>query len=229
MPGHEVDRRALQEEETSSGSNSARECRICLESDNAHDLVQPCTCSGSVQWAHLACLKQWCSEKMTLKCELCGKVYREEIVEQLMPVMQEAQERYLAQNPGYDVLHGDGADPVRNIQAFIQEVARLQERQQRMGANPEAEERELMALRRRRRRMVIGSALMSVVLLIYMIIFFAVGRGVSMQSSGAMLLRLLIFLVPIVIVLSLLNVLRRRHAAIMNREAERRPIGIQIV
>jgi hypothetical protein len=36
-------------------------CRICLgdENYNNNPLINPCTCSGTMKYIHLYCLKQW--------------------------------------------------------------------------------------------------------------------------------------------------------------------------
>lgn len=51
----------------STTSHHARECRICLAADNPEDLVQPCSCTGSVQYAHMECLKSWVQERANLQ------------------------------------------------------------------------------------------------------------------------------------------------------------------
>lgn len=62
--------RGLQRSATSLSSASQqgpKECRICLASDNQEDLVQPCSCTGSVQYAHMECLKAWVQERCNLQ------------------------------------------------------------------------------------------------------------------------------------------------------------------
>lgn len=39
------------------GPSAGAECRICLLNQPADDLVAPCACTGSVRYAHMACLK----------------------------------------------------------------------------------------------------------------------------------------------------------------------------
>lgn len=34
-------------------------CRICLQSDSAHNLISPCNCSGSQKYVHQSCVRQW--------------------------------------------------------------------------------------------------------------------------------------------------------------------------
>jgi hypothetical protein len=59
-------------------------------------MVQPCQCTGSVQSAHMACLKAWCMENLSLKCEICGSVYEQDVVNALMDTLLEAQSRHIA-------------------------------------------------------------------------------------------------------------------------------------
>ena len=45
-------------------------CRICyMEEENENPLVQPCTCSGSMKFIHLLCLKQWISTRSCIKID----------------------------------------------------------------------------------------------------------------------------------------------------------------
>lgn len=79
-----------------SSSLGGRECRICLTTDNQQDIVEPCGCTGTVQFAHLECLRCWCVENLALKCEICGSVYKNNVVEALMSTLVEAQDRQVA-------------------------------------------------------------------------------------------------------------------------------------
>ena len=45
-------------------------CRICyMEEKSENPLVQPCTCSGSMKFIHLSCLKQWISTRSCIKID----------------------------------------------------------------------------------------------------------------------------------------------------------------
>ncbi|GLC50022.1 hypothetical protein PLESTB_000334000 [Pleodorina starrii] len=55
----------------------APECRICLLSEPLNDLVAACHCTGSLTYAHMTCLKTWVMEKRSVRCELCGTMYKE--------------------------------------------------------------------------------------------------------------------------------------------------------
>ncbi|KAG8090196.1 hypothetical protein GUJ93_ZPchr0011g28348 [Zizania palustris] len=54
----------------------AVECRICQEEDCAKNLEQPCACSGSLKYAHRACVQRWCNEKGDITCEICHEQYK---------------------------------------------------------------------------------------------------------------------------------------------------------
>ncbi|XP_076920575.1 uncharacterized protein LOC143581747 [Bidens hawaiensis] len=51
------------------------ECRICQEEDTMKHLEVPCTCSGSLKFAHRKCVQRWCNEKGDTICEICHKAY----------------------------------------------------------------------------------------------------------------------------------------------------------
>lgn len=137
---------------TTSSGGPLRECRICLTTDNQHDIVEPCACTGTVQYAHLECLRSWCVNNLSLKCEICGSVYKDSVVEPLMGTLIEAQDRQVAaqglsdeQGIRLDVLdaaarqrdsaHPGGAglpaDPAtvaetqQRMQAFLEELLQL--------------------------------------------------------------------------------------------------------
>ncbi|ESW30645.1 hypothetical protein PHAVU_002G170900 [Phaseolus vulgaris] len=51
------------------------ECRICQEEDSINNLETPCSCSGSLKYAHRKCVQHWCNEKGDIICEICHKSY----------------------------------------------------------------------------------------------------------------------------------------------------------
>lgn len=57
-------------------------CRVCYE-ENAKNLISPCLCSGSAEYIHETCLKNWISHQegsiLAPKCEICGFYYKTEI------------------------------------------------------------------------------------------------------------------------------------------------------
>ncbi|KAJ1696685.1 RING/FYVE/PHD zinc finger superfamily protein [Rhynchospora pubera] len=52
------------------------ECRICQEEDSVSNLEMPCACSGSLKYAHRACVQRWCNEKGDVTCEICHEIYK---------------------------------------------------------------------------------------------------------------------------------------------------------
>ncbi|KAG9148923.1 hypothetical protein Leryth_024944 [Lithospermum erythrorhizon] len=48
-------------------------CRICHEEEweSSSSLEAPCSCSGTVKYAHRDCIQRWCNEKGNTVCELC--------------------------------------------------------------------------------------------------------------------------------------------------------------
>ncbi|KAL4422227.1 hypothetical protein ABPG77_009702 [Micractinium sp. CCAP 211/92] len=51
-------------------------CRICLQDDDPSGLERPCSCSGSMAWAHHACIQRWIDEKHDKQCEVCKQQFR---------------------------------------------------------------------------------------------------------------------------------------------------------
>ena len=49
-------------------------CRICYE--EGEDLLSPCACTGSIQYAHKRCLRKWLLVAGRSHCELCKTPYR---------------------------------------------------------------------------------------------------------------------------------------------------------
>lgn len=77
---------------TASSLGELPECRICLSAGDTEDLVQPCSCSGSLSYTHTACLSAWVQERGSLVCELCGHHYKEPHAELLEPIAAAAKE-----------------------------------------------------------------------------------------------------------------------------------------
>ncbi len=89
-----------------SGAQSAPgmgDCRICLSAASTQqDLIQPCSCAGSMAYAHAACLTAWVQEKGSLTCELCKTSYNQQFMQELALAAAAA-----ACNPG----HKEGTSP----------------------------------------------------------------------------------------------------------------------
>ncbi|KAF2931998.1 hypothetical protein DAI22_05g254000 [Oryza sativa Japonica Group] len=51
------------------------ECRICQEEDDQTYMETPCSCRGSLKYAHRKCIQRWCDEKGDTICEICLQQY----------------------------------------------------------------------------------------------------------------------------------------------------------
>lgn len=50
------------------------ECRICQDEDWDSNMETPCSCCGSLKYAHRRCVQRWCNEKGDTVCEICHQV-----------------------------------------------------------------------------------------------------------------------------------------------------------
>jgi hypothetical protein len=72
-----------------------KNCRICLgEEEPDNPIISPCKCTGSVQYIHLECLKEWLEGKKHkketllvnsyiwrgLECEICKNQYNDMVM-----------------------------------------------------------------------------------------------------------------------------------------------------
>ena len=63
-------------------------CRICYEEEG--DLLSPCACTGSIQYAHKRCLREWLLVAARSHCELCKSPYR-----LALPILEPAYEPHV--------------------------------------------------------------------------------------------------------------------------------------
>ncbi|WOL17560.1 hypothetical protein Cni_G26353 [Canna indica] len=52
------------------------ECRICQDEDEDINMEIPCSCCGSLKYAHRKCVQKWCNEKGDTTCEICLQQYK---------------------------------------------------------------------------------------------------------------------------------------------------------
>lgn len=52
------------------------ECRICHDEDENSNMETPCSCCGSLKYAHRRCIQRWCNEKGDTICEICHQHYK---------------------------------------------------------------------------------------------------------------------------------------------------------
>ncbi|XP_059445613.1 uncharacterized protein LOC132177356 [Corylus avellana] len=51
------------------------ECRICQDEDEDSNMETPCSCCGSLKYAHRKCVQRWCDEKGDTTCEICHQQF----------------------------------------------------------------------------------------------------------------------------------------------------------
>ncbi|XP_064944220.1 uncharacterized protein LOC135586796 isoform X1 [Musa acuminata AAA Group] len=54
-----------------AASAKLKECRICHEEDHDSNMEIPCSCRGSLKYAHRVCVQRWCNQKGDTMCEIC--------------------------------------------------------------------------------------------------------------------------------------------------------------
>ncbi|XP_022881978.1 uncharacterized protein LOC111399016 isoform X1 [Olea europaea var. sylvestris] len=52
------------------------ECRICQDEDVNSNMESPCSCCGSLKYAHRKCVQRWCNEKGDTVCEICHQQFK---------------------------------------------------------------------------------------------------------------------------------------------------------
>ncbi|XWS69295.1 hypothetical protein CRYUN_Cryun04dG0166700 [Craigia yunnanensis] len=52
------------------------ECRICQDEDEDSNMETPCSCCGSMKYAHRQCVQRWCNEKGNITCEICHQQFK---------------------------------------------------------------------------------------------------------------------------------------------------------
>ncbi|CAA2984259.1 uncharacterized protein LOC111395432 [Olea europaea var. sylvestris] len=52
------------------------ECRICQDEDIDSNMETPCSCCGSLKYAHRKCVQRWCNEKGDTVCEICHQQFK---------------------------------------------------------------------------------------------------------------------------------------------------------
>ncbi|KAL1207013.1 putative E3 ubiquitin ligase SUD1 [Cardamine amara subsp. amara] len=52
------------------------QCRICHDEDEDTNMDSPCSCSGTLKFAHRNCVQRWCNEKGDTICEICRQQYK---------------------------------------------------------------------------------------------------------------------------------------------------------
>ena len=59
--------------------NMSETCRVCLEDDDAENMISPCGCKGSIKYVHRECLDKWRTvAKDKNNCQLCNEEFNVE-------------------------------------------------------------------------------------------------------------------------------------------------------
>ncbi|XP_027353324.1 uncharacterized protein LOC113863803 [Abrus precatorius] len=58
-------------EQIMSSPNRLVQCRICHDEDEDSNMDTPCSCCGTLKFAHRKCVQRWCNEKGDTTCEIC--------------------------------------------------------------------------------------------------------------------------------------------------------------
>ncbi|KAF5958409.1 hypothetical protein HYC85_005634 [Camellia sinensis] len=51
-------------------------CRICHDEDEDSNMEIPCSCCGTLKYAHRKCVQRWCDEKGDIMCEICHQQFK---------------------------------------------------------------------------------------------------------------------------------------------------------
>ncbi|KAK9683159.1 hypothetical protein RND81_10G120200 [Saponaria officinalis] len=51
-------------------------CRICHDEDEPAKMESPCSCCGSLKYAHRRCIQMWCNQKGNIICEICLQEFK---------------------------------------------------------------------------------------------------------------------------------------------------------
>ncbi|XP_013695521.1 uncharacterized protein BNAA08G27180D isoform X1 [Brassica napus] len=63
-------------EDSSDLKSNFSRCRICHEEEAESYFEAPCSCSGTLKFAHRDCIQRWCDEKGNTICEICLQEYK---------------------------------------------------------------------------------------------------------------------------------------------------------
>ncbi|KAL0326929.1 UNVERIFIED_CONTAM: hypothetical protein Sangu_1770900 [Sesamum angustifolium] len=71
-----IDCSSHKDSEASLSPRKLVECRICQDEDVDSKMESPCSCSGSLKYAHRKCVQRWCNEKGDTMCEICHQQFK---------------------------------------------------------------------------------------------------------------------------------------------------------
>lgn len=73
------------ENDKNNNGNLLEVCRICLQSQQFGELIEPCHCSGTMAKVHKDCLETWLSRRNLKRCEICSFEFKVKIVPKYQP------------------------------------------------------------------------------------------------------------------------------------------------
>ncbi|XP_071717315.1 uncharacterized protein [Rutidosis leptorrhynchoides] len=71
-----IDCSAHMNQESGFSPKKLVECRICQDEDFDSNMETPCSCCGSLKYAHRKCVQRWCNEKGDNICEICHQQFK---------------------------------------------------------------------------------------------------------------------------------------------------------
>lgn len=76
------------------------ECRICQEEEEEACMESPCSCKGSLKYAHRKCIQRWCDEKGDTICEICLQEFTPNYIA-FSKLFQHGRNSIFFSDPGY--------------------------------------------------------------------------------------------------------------------------------
>lgn len=64
------------DENNDSSWRELEQCRICHDEDESSNMEMPCSCCGSLKYAHRKCIQRWCNVKGDTICEICHQPFK---------------------------------------------------------------------------------------------------------------------------------------------------------
>nr|GLL41648.1 E3 ubiquitin-protein ligase MARCH3-like [Ipomoea trifida] len=66
----------LESKSADMSSSKMVECRICHDEGLDSTMETPCSCRGTLKYAHRRCVQRWCHAKGDTVCEICHQPFK---------------------------------------------------------------------------------------------------------------------------------------------------------